>query len=101
MPGRKTKKRVKPFGELLQVAVTRLRPPFGVVLGSPIEAAELVQHLPEGDTVCYQMDLHQADRLRDELSRHPRSAAVAAHADLWDLPAACGLALAADDPSAK
>src|ERR1700722_5441910 len=101
MSNRKAKNRVPPFGKLMQLVPNRRRPPSGSVLGSPREAAGLVQDLPEGDTVCYQMDLHQADRLRDELSRHPRSAAVAAHADLWDLPAACGLALAADDPSAK
>jgi 16S rRNA G1207 methylase RsmC len=98
MSNRKARKRVRPFGELLKLVSPKLRPPFGIVLGSPREAAALVQDLPEGDTVCYQMDLHQADRLRDELSRHPRSAAVATHPDLWDVSAACGVA--SEAPSA-
>ena len=44
-----------------------------------------MQELPEGDAVCWQMDLHQAVRLRDELGRHLRSAIVATYPDLWDI----------------
>ena len=92
MSNRKAKKRVRPFGELMQMVAGKLRPPFGIILGSPREAAALVQNLPEGDAVCYQMDVYQADRLRDELSRHRRSAIVETHADLWDLSGVCGVA---------
>jgi 23S rRNA (guanine1835-N2)-methyltransferase len=64
----------------------KVRPPVAVVLGSPREAAELVALCPPGDVTCYQMDLHQAGRLREELAAAGREAAVAVHSDLWDLP---------------
>ena len=38
-------------------------------------------------TTCYQLDLHQADRLRDELRAIGADAAIAVEPDLWDLPA--------------
>src|SRR5207248_11536108 len=38
-------------------------------------------------TVCYQMDLHQAERLREELAAGNIKAEVRAEPDLWDLPA--------------
>jgi 16S rRNA (guanine1207-N2)-methyltransferase len=65
----------------------RLRPPFGVVQGSLREAADLVAVLPAPDVACYQMDLYQADRLRDELAGRGLSAPVVTAPDLWDLPA--------------
>jgi 16S rRNA (guanine1207-N2)-methyltransferase len=39
------------------------------------------------DVVCYQMDLHPAERLRHELEERNLPARVATAADLWDLPA--------------
>src|SRR3569623_743686 len=75
------------FAELAGVLASRLKPPFGVVLGSPVEVAELVARLPEGDATCYQLDLHQSDRLLRELSDRGARAKVEARPDLWDLPA--------------
>jgi 16S rRNA G1207 methylase RsmC len=85
MPTKKSKKRVRPFAELVQIVASKLRPPFGVVLGSPGEVAELVQSFPEGETTCYQMDLFQAERLTELFANRSRSAAVETRADLWDL----------------
>ena len=65
---KKSKKRVRPFAELVQVVAAKLRPPFGILLGSPGEVAELVQALPEGETTCYQTDLFQAARLQEILA---------------------------------
>jgi 16S rRNA (guanine1207-N2)-methyltransferase len=76
-----------PFLDLLAAARPRLRPPVAVVLGAPRLAADLVTTLGLPDTACYQMDLYQADRLRDELRTFGVEAAVETAADLWDLPA--------------
>jgi 16S rRNA (guanine1207-N2)-methyltransferase len=65
----------------------RMRPPVAVALGAPREVAELLAGLPAGEAVCYQMDLYQADRLREELAEHGLAAEVKTAADLWDLPA--------------
>src|SRR4026207_2055486 len=65
---------------------SRVRPPLVVVLGSPAQAADLCAAIGDVDTTCYQMDLHQADRLRHQLQEIGHSAAVAALPDLWDLP---------------
>ncbi|HZT83116.1 MAG TPA: methyltransferase [Gemmataceae bacterium] len=70
----------------LSAVRNRLRPPYTVVLGSPREAAELAAVLEDGPTTCYQMDLYQADRLKEELERHALAADMRAAADLWDLP---------------
>lgn len=86
MPTKKrSKKQARSFAELLQTVASKLRPPFGMILGSPGEVAELVQVVPEGDITCYQMDLFQAARLTDILAQRDRTATIAAHADLWDL----------------
>src|SRR5437667_3620578 len=77
------KRKVPTFAELAEHLNARLRPPFGIVLGSPAEAAELAASLPEGPAVCFQMDLFQAARLQQELTSE---ATVHAAADLWDLP---------------
>jgi 16S rRNA (guanine1207-N2)-methyltransferase len=76
-----------PFLDLLAAARPRLRPPVAVVLGAPRLAADLVTALGLPDTTCYQMDLYQADRLRDELRALGAEAEVLTAADLWDLPA--------------
>jgi 16S rRNA (guanine1207-N2)-methyltransferase len=65
----------------------RINPPIAIILGSPAGVAQLVASLPTPDIVCYQMDLYQADRLREELSQVGSPAHVVASADLWDLPA--------------
>lgn len=74
--------------DLLAAALgERLRAPLVVVLGSPRQAADLAGLLDERDIVCYQMDLYQADRLREELAVLGSEAEVKTAPDLWDLPA--------------
>ncbi len=87
MASKKTKRRARPCAELVQIVAHKLRPPFGVVLGSPGEVAELVHALPDGETTCYQIDLFQTDRLRSALRLRNHPANVETRADLWDLPA--------------
>src|SRR5215831_11543345 len=65
----------------------RTRPPLLVVLGSPSQAADVVEQLGDADAVCYQMDLYQTDRLRAELDERGLAARVETLPDLWDLPA--------------
>jgi 16S rRNA (guanine1207-N2)-methyltransferase len=64
----------------------RLRDPLAIVLGSPARAAEVVAECSTGDTVCYQMDVYQAGRLREELAGCGMTAEVVTAPDLWDLP---------------
>src|SRR5688572_6833809 len=85
MPSKRTRKRARPFAELLQAVTPKLRPPFGIVLGSPGEVAELAHTLPDNETTCYQMDLFQAARLNEALRLRNRTARVEIRADLWDL----------------
>jgi 16S rRNA (guanine1207-N2)-methyltransferase len=75
------------FPELAEILGNKLKPPLGVVLGSPGEVAELVGALPSSDVTCYEMDLFQADRLPQELKESGNFAEVVAAADLWDLSA--------------
>jgi 23S rRNA (guanine1835-N2)-methyltransferase len=65
----------------------KVRPPLAVVLGSPAEAVHCLRALPGIDAVCYQMDLHQAERLRQELAEQQAPATVVTAPDLWVLPA--------------
>ena len=75
------------FAELAEILASKLKPPFGIVLGSPKEAADLAGALPTSDITCYQMDLFQAERLRAELREQGHIAEVITAPDLWDLPA--------------
>lgn len=54
-------------------------------MGSPWPVANLVKMLGGADTTCYQMDLHQANRLRECLEEVEAVADVQVHPDLWDL----------------
>jgi 16S rRNA (guanine1207-N2)-methyltransferase len=65
----------------------KLRPPLVVVLGSPAEVVNLLTACPDIEATCYQMDLHQAERLREELAAAGLAARVVTLSDLWDLPA--------------
>ena len=76
-----------PYLDLLAAARPRLRPPVVVAFGAPRLAADVVAGLDLPDTVCYQMDLHQTDRVRDELGQIGAAATVTTTPDLWDLPA--------------
>jgi len=75
------------LGEVLAALGTKVRPPLGIVMGSPVEAADLVTVLHSSEIVCYQMDLYQAKRLEFELGQFDLSAQVVTLPDLWDLPA--------------
>jgi 16S rRNA (guanine1207-N2)-methyltransferase len=65
----------------------KLRPPLAVVLGSPAEVVNLLTACPDAEATCYQVDLHQAERLREGLSPAGLAARVVTLPDLWDLPA--------------
>jgi 23S rRNA (guanine1835-N2)-methyltransferase len=82
-----------PTLDLLAAVRHRLRPPVLVALGSPRRAADLVAALDLPDTTCYQMDLFQSGRLRDELAESGLEAAVATAPDLWDVPGPFGTVL--------
>jgi 16S rRNA (guanine1207-N2)-methyltransferase len=74
------------ISELAAAALPTLHEPVGIILGSPREAADVVAIHGGADVVCYQMDLYQADRLREELTQRGLSARVVTLPDLWDLP---------------
>jgi len=71
---------------LLRSVASRLQPPFGIILGSPGEAAEVAAALPPGEITCWQLDLFQAERLKEELNNRKRQAEMVTLPDLWDLP---------------
>jgi 23S rRNA (guanine1835-N2)-methyltransferase len=82
------KSRQSTYADLIPLLGVRLRPPFGIVLGAPGEAARLAAALPSGDAVAYQMDMHSAERLSEALVELGSRTRVQTAADLWDLPAA-------------
>ncbi len=65
----------------------KVRPPVCVVLGSPAEVVNLLRGCGSPDATCYQMDLHQAVRLRAALAEAGLAGNVVTAPDLWDLPA--------------
>jgi 23S rRNA (guanine1835-N2)-methyltransferase len=73
--------------DLFAQVASKVKPPVCVVLGPPRPVAYLVETLGGVETVCYQMDLHQANRLREALAEARVTAEVVVHPDLWDLPA--------------
>src|SRR4051794_2167006 len=82
-----TRRKKRPsFAALAGSLASRLRPPFGVILGSATEVLDLVASLPSGEVTCYQMDLFPAERLRNELQGVGVQARVETAPDLWDLP---------------
>jgi 16S rRNA (guanine1207-N2)-methyltransferase len=78
---------------LLDSIKARVRPPVVIVLGSPAQASDLCTGLGDVETVCYQMDVHQANKLRTHLQEIASAAAVEVAPDLWDLPAKFNTAL--------
>jgi 16S rRNA (guanine1207-N2)-methyltransferase len=70
----------------LSAIAEKIRPPFVIVLGSPREVVQLLTQFPHEGTVCYQMDLYQANRLEEEIRTAGLSAQVITAPDLWDLP---------------
>jgi 16S rRNA (guanine1207-N2)-methyltransferase len=71
--------------DLFATVLNRVRPRVCIALGPPWPVANLVQAIGRPDTVCYQMDLHQAARVRDCLAELGATAEVIAAPDLWDL----------------
>jgi 16S rRNA G1207 methylase RsmC len=69
----------------LPVLVERIHPPVLIALGSPRQVAEMVETLQLRDATAYQMDLFQAERLREVLKERTLAANVVTAADLWDV----------------
>ena len=72
--------------ELAQEIAPRVKPPLLIIMGSPWPATQLVSQFPNMDATCFQMDLFQADRLREKLEQENLTAEVVTGADVWDLP---------------
>src|SRR5271154_5297039 len=73
--------------DLLKSVITRVKPPVAFALGSPRPVAKLVADLGGMDCTCFQMDLFQAEKLKQCLGQENVTANVITGADLWDLPA--------------
>lgn len=71
--------------DLIPTVADRIVPPVCVALGPPRPVAHLVAALNGVETVCWQLDLFQAGRLREELNAVKADAAVVTAPDLWDL----------------
>lgn len=74
---------------LLDPVRTRLRPPVLVALGPPRAVADLAALVPAPVT-CLQMDLFQAERVRQEMLETGADAQVLALPDIWDAPGRFG-----------
>ena len=72
--------------ELFSTVAHRVKPPVCIALGPPWPVANLAQIIG-GDVTCFQMDLHQAVRVRECLAELGVAADVACLPDLWDLEA--------------
>jgi 16S rRNA (guanine1207-N2)-methyltransferase len=71
----------------MHVLSSALRSPLLIVMGSPRSVAELLHQATPENATCYQMDLYQAERLRQELQERGLKYPVLTAADVWDLPA--------------
>ncbi|MEZ6139465.1 MAG: methyltransferase [Zavarzinella sp.] len=71
---------------LLETVYPKIQPPIIIVGGSPRVAAECALVVADFPTVCFQMDVHQAERLERELAEVGLSTEVRVTADIWDLP---------------
>lgn len=79
------RKHLPTFAELIGAMPGRVRPPVGVILGSPRETAELAAATAAGPVTCYQMDLYQAERLGEALRERDVPGEAITAPDLWDL----------------
>ncbi|MCS7271282.1 MAG: class I SAM-dependent methyltransferase [Gemmataceae bacterium] len=77
---------MKQLEPLYAKVAQRVQAPVCVVLGPPWPVAQLVRAINLPEVVCVQMDLHQAERLRDCLREAGTTASVETVADVWDLP---------------
>jgi 16S rRNA (guanine1207-N2)-methyltransferase len=73
--------------DLFASVAARVKPPVCLAHGPPWPVANLVKAIDRPDTVCWQFDLHQADRVRGCLAEVGAAAEVVATPDLWDLEA--------------
>ena len=70
--------------ELFRTIAGRVKPPVCIALGPPWPVANLASQIG-AEVTCFQLDLHQADRVRECLAEVNAEAEVIAKADLWDL----------------
>lgn len=78
---------------LLESVKERVRPPVVIIQGSPAQAVELCSALGDLEIVCFQLDLHQGNKLRTQLAEIGSTANVEVRPDLWDLPATFNTAI--------
>ena len=77
--------------DLFASVAGRVKPPVCVAHGPPWPVANLVHAVNQPDTVCWQLDLHQAARVRECLAELGTTAEIGTAAevvatpDLWDL----------------
>ncbi|MBN8908166.1 MAG: type II toxin-antitoxin system VapC family toxin [Rhodospirillales bacterium] len=76
---------MKHAADLFRSVADRVRPPVCIALGPPWAVASIAKRIARPDTVCYQMDLHQAGRVRECLDEQGATAEVVAKPDLWDI----------------
>src|SRR5260221_12804971 len=69
----------------IEVLRKKVKPPMAILLGAPGEVCALLDHLRFEGTVCYQMDLYPADRLRDSLAEQNLAAELVAGAAAGDV----------------
>ena len=72
--------------QFVEVLQPKVKGPMAILLGAPGEACALLDRLRFDSTICYQMDLYPADRLRDSIGEQKLSAEVITAPDAWDLP---------------
>src|SRR5262245_32936743 len=72
--------------DLFPVVADKVVPPVLIALGPPWPVTQLVVALDGKETTCFQMDVFQADRLREKLAENSLAAEVVVAADLWNLP---------------
>src|SRR5262245_23199790 len=77
---------MKHLTDLFATVAARVTPPVCIALGPPRPTALLVEALNGVETVCFQLDLHPAEKLRYFLGERKIAAEVVTSADLWDLP---------------
>jgi len=70
--------------ELFRAVAGRVKPPVCIALGPPWPVANLADEIGL-EVTCFQLDLHQADRVRECLAEVGAEAEVVAKPDLWDL----------------
>jgi 16S rRNA G1207 methylase RsmC len=73
--------------DLFPAVEKQVAAPVLIALGPIWPVTQLVAALSGQEVVCFQFDIHQAERLREKLTQENLTAEVVTAADLWDLPA--------------